>query len=568
MNDIKIPVGLESFELIRTSGFYYIDKTRFIAELVQDAFSVNLITRPRRFGKTLMMSMLESFFDIRKDSRAIFVGLEITENTALCEKWMNQWPVLFLSFKDIASNKFKNSYEQLMFNISSLYIEHEYLLKSGQVNVADKECFMRLMMRTASEAEVRNSLFLLTRMMYMHYGKPVILLLDEYDVPLSKANGYGYYDEMLDLVRSLLSTALKTNLYLKFAVVTGCLRIARESIFTGANLFVMNSIHEGGYMDAFGFTEEEVRKLLKDAGFESHLPDMKRWYDGYRFGDYEIYCPWDVVNYAAALLKTPDKKPGNYWKDTSHNNIIKSFIDDPDIHVNDQFEMLLAGGEVAVRIKEDLTYQLEESEDRERYFWSILYLTGYLTKAKESSPDWEIVRLRIPNEEVKTIFTDTIVEWFRDTMKSRDRKPLFEAWWSGDEVVLTEMVSEILFETISYFDYREDYYHAFLAGLFAGAGYNVSSNTESGLGRTDIVVKDRKSRRALIIEAKRSESKARMESDCEKALEQIRENQYARPFESGYQSILCYGAAFFEKSCMIRKFEVKGNRERTAYDIE
>lgn len=530
MANIRIPVGLENFELIRTSGFYYIDKTRLISELVQDAFSVNLITRPRRFGKTLMMSMLENFFDIRKNSRTLFEGLEISKNKTLCTEWLNQWPVLFLSFKDISNNKLKTSYEQLIFNISSLYIEHDYLLKSEHINISDKECFSRLMMRTAPESEIRNSLFLLTRIMYMHYGKPVILLLDEYDVPLSKANEYGYYDDMLDIIRSLLSTVLKTNPYLKFAVVTGCLRIARESIFTGANLFVMNSIYEGGHMDAFGFTENEVKKLLADAGFENQLPEMKKWYDGYRFGQYEIYCPWDVVNHVAALFKMPDKRPGNYWKDTSHNNIIKNFIGDPDIHVNDQFETLLAGGKISVYIKEDLTYHLEAFEDKEQYFWSILYLTGYLTKAKETpvqpESDSKLVSLQIPNEEIKTIFADTIAEWFRDTMKIQDRKALFAAWWNGDAYELTEMISEILFETISYFDYREDYYHAFLTGLFAGAGYNVSSNSESELGRADIIIKDRKNRRAIIIETKRSDTKAQMQSDCQKALKQIQSNQY------------------------------------------
>lgn len=362
---------------------------------------------------------------------------------------------------------------------------------------------------------------------------------------------------MLDVIRGLLSTALKTNDHLKFAVVTGCLRIAKESTFTGTNLFVMNSIHEGGYMNDFGFTEAEVYKLLQDAGLEEQLPGMKKWYDGYRFGEYEIYCPWDVVNHVAAVLKIPGKKPGSYWKDTSHNRIIKSFIDDEYIHVNEQFEILLAGGAVKVPIKEDLTYNMDDSEDRERYFWSILYLTGYLTGTYEDMSDEEemlgLMNLKIPNEEVKTIFAETIAEWFKDTMKKQDRNELFKAWWNGEDQKLTQLISDILFDTISYFDYKEDYYHAFLAGLFAGAGYNVTSNTEKGLGRADVIVKDRKNRRAIIIEAKHSESEQKLKADCRKALDQIDAKQYAKAFLKGYKTVLCYGAAFFEKSCLVQK---------------
>lgn len=573
MANIFIPVGKENFEEIRACGYYYIDKTKFIAELVQDIFSVNLITRPRRFGKTMTMCMLETFFDIRKDSRKFFDGLEITKYKKICEEWMNQWPTLFLSLKDIACRKFFDSYEQFTFDISSLCVEHSYLLNSDKMLESDKELFLKLERRTASKTEIKNSLYFLTRIMYEYYGKPVILLIDEYDVPLAKAHEYQYYNDMLDVIRGFLNTALKTNKFLKFAVVTGCLRVAKESIFTGTNLFVMNSIYEGSYMNTFGFTEEEVRKIFQDAEIEEHLEETKKWYDGYRFGSYDIYCPWDVVNYAAALSKNPDKKPGNYWKDTSHNDIIKSFISSEDIYVNEQFETLLSGGYVRVEIREDLTYHLEDSENKEKYFWSILYLTGYLTCAKPEKTEGEElmegeVLLKIPNEEVKTIFADAVEEWFRDTLKTKNRKELFYAWWNGEEEKLTSMIKDILFDTISYFDYKEDYYHAFLTGLFAGSGYSVASNRETGKGRADIIVKDRKNRRAIIIETKHSNSEKMLSKDCEEALEQIDFRQYAQKFLKGYKEIFCYGAAFFEKTCLIKKAELSGLGKGTIYEIE
>lgn len=420
MYRIKIPVGIEDFESIRTSGFYYIDKTKFITELVEEAFSVNLITRPRRFGKTLMMSMLECFFDIRRDHTELFQGLYIAENEEVCKMWMNRWPVLFLSLKDIASSKFQTSYEQLAFIISSLCMEHDYLLESDKVSSTDKKRFVKMMDCEANEVEIRNSLLILMRMLYAHYGKQVILLIDEYDVPLAKANEYGYYKEMLDLIRGIMSTALKTNKFLKLSVITGCLRIAKESIFTGTNHFKSHSIDGTRYLDSFGFTEKEVMKLLEDTGLSSYAKQIKSWYDGYRFGEFDIYCPWDVVNYVSDLRMDRNLYPKNYWKDTSHNNIIRTFIGNKDIHVNDKFEELLSGGTVKVQIREDLTYDFEHST--EDNFWSILYLTGYLTKAsnEENIPS-QYISLKIPNEEVKTIFADTIVEWFKDTMRQTNR---------------------------------------------------------------------------------------------------------------------------------------------------
>lgn len=557
MTKKKIPIGIENFESMRTSDFYYIDKTRFIVELLQDEFSVNLITRPRRFGKTLMMSMLEVFFDLRKDSRHFFDGLEISNHPDICDQWMNQWPVLFLSFKDIASMHFEDSYEQLAYNISNLCIEHEYLLHSNQVTDADKRRFTKLLHGEAGKVDIRNSLLSLTRMLHSHYGKQVILLIDEYDVPLAKANDYGYYKDMLDVIRGIMSTALKTNKFLKFAVVTGCLRIAKEIIFTGTNHFKASSIDGASYLDCFGFTEAEVLLMLADNDLSSHANEIKKWYDGYHFGDYDIYCPWDLVNYVSDLRKVPTLRPGNYWRDTSHNNIIRSFIGHKDIQANEKFEELLAGGVVKARIHDDLTYDFENSS--EDNFWSILYLTGYLTKAKNETPRDTaagLTCLQIPNEEVKTIFADTVAEWFKDTMRLTDRTPLMDALWNGNAEKATKMISDILFKTISYHNYKEDYYHAFLAGIFTGVGYAVESDKEHGEGRPDLVVKDSSLRRVIIIEAKHSKTQAAMEADCQKAHDQFDTRKYVEDFLDGYETIVCYGIAFFEKKCLIKKLDL------------
>ena len=554
MSKIMIPVGIENFEMIRTNNFYYIDKTNFIVELVQDAFSVNLITRPRRFGKTLMMRMAESFFDIRKDNNTLFEGLEVTKHPDICDRWMNQWPTLFVSFKDVAAeNGFEDAYSMLAGIISDICKEHIYLLDSQLIDENDKETFVELKSQTASKTDIKRSLLLLMRMMHAYYGKQVILLIDEYDVPLSKANDYGYYTQMLDVIRSMMGVALKTNDYLKFSVITGCLRIAKESIFTGTNLFVMNSIYDGSYMDSFGFTEEEVIKLLSDTELTGQLPQMKRWYDGYRFGKSEIYCPWDVVNHVAALQKNPDKRPGNYWRDTSHNNIIRAFIGNERLHVNEKFETLLSGGSVKAQIRDNLTYGFENATEDD--FWSILYLTGYLTMDGYDD-DSDIASLKIPNEEVRMIFADTVVEWFKDTMRATNQTPLMEALWNGRADEASVMISRILRNTISYHNYKEDYYHAFLAGIFTGVGYPVESDKEHGEGRPDIVVKDIDNQRVIIIETKRSVDKEHMEDECLRAVNQIQLQRYMEEYLEDYETVVCYGAAFYRKSCLIKVVEV------------
>ena len=558
MTKVNLPYGIDNFEKLRTSGCYYMDKTGFIKELVSENYDVNLITRPRRFGKTLMMSMLAEFFDIRKDSKAIFKGLEAADDPKLCGQWMNRWPVLALTLKDVDGDCFADAYGMLKYTIASLCVEHSELGRSEKVEAADREIFERLMYQRGNETDVRSALYTLSRMMKDHYGQNVILLVDEYDVPLAKASDHGYYKEMLNIIKTFLGMAWKSNPSLQFAVITGCLRIAKESIFTGANNFITSSISDKRYQRYFGFTEAEVERLLSEAGLLSNLPEMKRWYDGYLFGEEEIYCPWDVINHVRALTQEPGAAPGNYWLDTSHNNIIRKFLDLPDLSVNDSFEQLLSGGVIQEPVREDLTYDIAHSS--EENIWSILYLTGYLTQAKEEAiprnmkkiPGFKI--LRIPNEEVNTVFGDTVRAWFEDRIAGEDRRAMFEAWWAGDDEKLTQMVSDLLFETISYFDYKEDFYHAFVAGLFSGAGYEVKSNSEQGMGRADLIVKERRRRRAIVIEVKWLAREGDLEKQCQEALEQIAHKQYAKNLElEGFKTILSYGAAFSGKACRIKR---------------
>lgn len=566
MKKLNLPYGIDNFAKLRTNNCYYVDKTGFIKELLSETFDVNLITRPRRFGKTLTMSMLAEFFDIRKDSRLLFEGLEIAEDAAFCSEWMNQWPVLFITLKDVDGRKFEDAYDLLQFTIASLCIEHTYLADSDKVDDSDRARFQRLKNEGGKLSDVKGALVTLLRMMRSHYGKEVILLIDEYDVPLAKASDNGYYEEMLDVVRSFLGMTWKSNPALKFAVVTGCLRIAKESIFTGANNFISNSISSKKYEIYFGFRETEVRTLLQAAGLQDALPEMKRWYDGYIFGTEDVYCPWDVLNHVRALMIDRKASPGNYWLDTSHNNIIRRFISHPNINAGSKFEILLAGGVIQEPIQENLTYDIVHST--EDNLWSILYLTGYLTWIPpERFPDGMTpvpgnTALRIPNEEVKSVFGDTVKSWFEEKIEAKDRSDLFRAWWDGRADQLTQYVTDLLFGTISYFDYREDFYHAFVAGLFSGAGYDVRTNSEQGTGRADIVVKEQERRRAIVIEVKWSGKRGiSLDRECDEAIRQIGEKQYIRNLQlEGYRTVLCYGAAFLGKQCLIKQADKSGKQ--------
>ena len=558
MTDLKIPVGISDFAKIQNYGYYYVDKTGLISDLLEkETAEVTLITRPRRFGKTMGMSMLANFFDIRRDSQAMFEGLEISKNEALCSEWMNQWPVLFLTFKDVDGLTFASAKEMLLNRIAAIYNDHSYLLEGTRVQENDRKVFERLADEVSgnpTDAMLKTSIVLLMRLMRNHYGKPVILLIDEYDVPIAKASAKGYYPEMLEVIKGLMSTALKDNNALRFAVITGCLRIAKESIFTGTNNFVSDTISSSHLNEYFGFTQADVDQILEDANCQEHAADIKNWYDGYHFGDLDVYCPWDVMNYLRDLQRNPKAKPASYWKNTSDNSIIRSFIDYAGRSISRKLETLLSGGYIIQKIEENLTYDyLHSSEEN---LWSILYLTGYLTQAREEDlPDplpEKMSALMIPNAEVQEIFETTIQKWFDESAQTWNRKALFDAVWSGNTETLTEEMNKLLRKTISYHDYREDFYHAFLAGIFAGAGYEVDSNKEHGEGRSDVVVLDPEGDRVAIFEAKYSRTQDAMSKDCAAALEQIEDRQYAKEFEDDYDSVLCYGIAFYKKRCLVR----------------
>ena len=553
-NQLNIPVGISDFKKIRENDYYYIDKSGLIKELLKrESAEVTLITRPRRFGKTMGMSMLAHFFDIRSDNRRLFDGLEITRNEALCSAWMNQYPVVFLTLKDIDGLTFEDAYERLAVQISNLYKEHAYLLESERMDSDDRTLFKELKSGSAGKIQVGQSLHTLIRLMRDYYQKPVILLLDEYDVPIAKASSNGYYNQMLDVMKGIMSTALKDNTSLQFSVVTGCLRIAKESVFTGTNNFVTDSITDSRYNEFFGFTQAEVDQILEDADAGKHAASVKYWYDGYHFGNVDVYCPWDLMNYLCDLQRNPEAKPDSYWKNTSDNAIIRSFIDYAGSSITKKLETLLAGGYIVEQIDESLTYDyLHSSEEN---LWSILYLTGYLTTVREedlstSVPDG-LSALAIPNAEIQEIFETTVMKWFSDSAKTWSRQILFDAVWRNDCELLTQEMNKLLRKTISYHDYKEDFYHAFLAGIFAGAGYSVESNKEHGEGRSDIVVSDIVNGRVAVFEVKKSDALADLTSDCESALAQIDDRMYAKEFEDDYDEVLCYGISFFKKRCLV-----------------
>ena len=556
MARLSIPVGISDFEKIRRNGYYYVDKSGLIAELLEEkSTEVTLITRPRRFGKTLGMSMLANFFDIRKESTVLFEGLEIVEQRDVCREWMNQFPTLFVTFKDVDGLDFSSAYAMLSSTITELYKEHLYLMESSWINSYDKEIMQRIITEEATVTDIKKSLALLIKLMQQHYQKNVILLIDEYDVPIAKASSHQYYPQMLEILKVMMSTALKDNPGLCFAVITGCLQIAKESIFTGTNNFVSDTISDSNLNEYFGFTQKDVDKILMEADAGEYGAEMKKWYDGYHFGEADVYCPWDVMNYIRDIQRNPKARPASYWKNTSDNEIIRSFIDYAGSNITKKMETLLSGGYILQQVDENLTYDyLHSSEDN---LWSILYLTGYLTQARKDEitdllPDG-MSALKIPNAEIKEIFETTVMKWFSDSVKTWDRKALFHAVWNAQSEILTQEMSKLLRKTISYHDYREDFYHAFLAGIFTGAGYVVESNREHGEGRSDVVVYDPINGRVAIFEAKYTKSLNKLESACNAALQQIDDRMYAKEYEDDYDQILCYGISFFKKRCMVKK---------------
>lgn len=556
MHRLNMPVGISDFEKIRQNGYYYVDKSALISTLLKsEGTEVTLITRPRRFGKTMAMSMLAVFFDIRKNNASLFDGLAVSRQEELCRCWMNRWPTVFFTFKDIDGLNFQDAYSMLTAGIAFLFQQFDFLLKSERIKEYDKSAFCKIANQGASLTEIKTSFLLLTRMLHVHYGKPVILLMDEYDVPVAKASSNGYYMEMLDVIKTIMSTALKDNPSLKFAVITGCLKITKESIFTGTNNFVSDSISSNRLNEYFGFTEADVTRILQAADLSEHMEAVKKWYDGYRFGGLEVYCPWDVMNYVHDLQNDKNAVPASYWKNTSDNAIIRSFINYAGDSISKKLETLLSGQAIFQKVEENLTYDyLHASEEN---LWSLLYLTGYLTKADssltEEAAEEGKCALVIPNAEIHEIFETTVRQWFDDHARSWDRKALFHAIWTGDCDTASREMNRLLRKTISYHDYKEDFYHAFFAGIFAGAGYMVESNKEHEEGRSDVIVYAPAEGQAAVFEVKYSKKMEDLSNDCDTALRQIDERMYAKELEDDYDQVLCYGIAFYKKRCVIRR---------------
>ena len=547
---VRIPLGIESFAEMREDNYYYVDKTNLIKEMLADKFKVNLITRPRRFGKSLTMSMLEDFFDASKDSKAHFDGLAVSEDTALCEKWMNQYPVVFVSLKSIKGGNFERAYGKLEVYISEVCKKYAFLENSDQVDADDILLFKELKAQNATFKNLETSLRLLTRMLAAHYGKNVILLIDEYDVPLAEAHNHGYYAQMLECIKSLLDV-LKTNEYLEFGVVTGCLRISKESIFTGLNNLVINSITTDRFDECIGFTDGEVQKLLSDTGFTNHAQEIREWYDGYRFGRADVYCPWDVLNHISALMENPAVKPKSYWVGTSHNDVIYDLFSYKKFGMKAKFEALMNGDSVQEAITEELTYDTLTADDRN--LWSLLFMTGYLTQEKGTLVTDHIASLRIPNEEVKYVFKHAIVDWFEKTVSKIDRSKMFDALWKQDADTAQAEISKLLLKSISYHDFKESFYHAFVAGMFAGADYPVESNYEYGDGRPDIVVNDGDNDRVMLFEVKHAGKDETIEHALKAAITQIEEKRYLEGIDE-FETVVCYGIAFKGKKCMMQAY--------------
>lgn len=551
-----IVVGNENFdEFIREDG-YYVDKTELLYELVAKTRNkVTLFTRPRRFGKTLIMSMMESFFDINRDSKDVFEGLDVSGHSQFCAEYMNRYPVVFISLKDVEGRNFKLAYDKLKAVIADVCKKFDFLGVEDGVNPFDKEIFLRLQAKTACEEEIQNSLKTVMRMMHAVYGKPAILLIDEYDVPLAKAHANGYYHDMLDVLRGMMSASLKTNDYLKFAVATGCLRIPKESIFTGVNNFASYSVLDEDFSQYFGFLDDEIDTLLAEFGRSEKASAIKEWYDGYVFGKTKIYCPWDVVNYVSALQKCKDAKPKNYWENTSGHDAVRAFFNLENADISDSFETLLNGGTIRETVTTALTY--DKAYESESNLWSVLLMTGYVTIIwqGESAEDEDVreVELGIPNREIAGIFQTAVVDHFRKTVDQIQLYFLMNALWNGDAAGASRVMSRLLWLTVSYMDYHEDYYHAFLAGIFVGrGGYIVKPNKERGLGRPDIDLRDKRNKRAMVIVAKKSDSKENMEHWCDEAIRQIVANEYAKNLDE-YDQVLCYGISFYRKEALIKK---------------
>ncbi len=557
----KLPVGVDGFEKIRTQGFYYVDKSLFIAELLEEWGEVNLFTRPRRFGKTLTMDMLKAFFEIGTD-RTLFDGLKISQKKELCEKYMGQFPVISLTLKSVEGRNFQEAFAALRRVIGSEALRFSFLLESPALEKDEKELYKALIQvrdgKFTMDREILiDSLRVLSVLLSKHYQKKVILLIDEYDVPLDKAFHNGHYEAMISLIRNLFSNALKTNPALYFSVITGCLRITRESIFTGLNNLNTMSVTDEYFSSAFGFTEDEVLDLLTCYGQEDAMEIMKNWYNGYRFGDASIYCPWDVIKYTQALRKNRNAIPENYWANTSGNDMVRRFIDKADRNTKDEIEQLMAGGTIEKEIKPELTYRdLDNSIDN---LWSVLFTTGYLTWVKRVTA--KVYQLKIPNAEIHDLFASEIMEWFQD----RSRADQSEAWklcrefLNGDPEAIQKRLNRILAQTISILDtaareeQKENFYHGILLGLLrSSADWLIVSNAESGDGFSDILIEPEDPDTGIIIEVKYASGIRELEKACGNAIRQIKDRRYdERLRNDGRTGITAFGIAFHKKRCKV-----------------
>ena len=553
MEILKLPVGIENFEDIRRSGFYYIDKTMFIEQFLNTWSEVTLFTRPRRFGKTLGMSMLRSFFEIGTD-KSLFDGLYISQNKSLCDEHMGKYPVIFLTLKGVEGLTFAKAKSMLSEIIKDEADRHYILNSSEALTSVDREAFMKIL--TGNEENIENSLKTLSRLLYKHYGKKVVILIDEYDVPLDKAYQNDYYHEMVSLIRGLFGQALKTNDYLQFAILTGCLRISKESIFTGLNNFKVLSIMDTRFDEQFGFTDSEVEELLAAYNLDSHFTEIKEWYDGYHFGNADVYCPWDVINYVDLLRFEPTAKPQDFWSNSSGNALVRSFIDKADVQTKDEIERLIAGEYIEKEISQELTY--DEIDKSIANLWSVLFTTGYLTK--QGVTDDGKVRLSIPNREIKNLFIKKIREWFSDTT-ANDGKTLEQfcnAFVEKDTEKIEELFGDYLWNTISIRDTavakdkKENFYHGILLGLLGyKASWLIKSNTESGTGYSDILVEVPNNRTGIVIELKYAEN-GDMDAACDEALKQIEEKSYVDKLkQDGMRNFIKYGIACFKKDCKV-----------------
>ena len=559
-NTLNLPVGIENFEEIRQLGFYYIDKTRLIEQLLQGWGKVTLFTRPRRFGKTLNMSMLKSFFEIGTD-KSLFDGLYISGNKELCDEYMGKYPVIFLSLKGVDGLDFTTAKRMLCAILKNELDRHYYLKTSDALTDEDRTLFIKMLQ--GSYDNIEDSIRMLSKLLFKHFGQKAVILIDEYDVPLDKAFQNGYYKEMVSLIRGLFGQALKTNEFLQFAVLTGCLRISKESIFTGLNNFKVMSITDSRFDEQFGFTDKEVRKLLSDYGMDSHFDEIKEWYDGYHFGRADVYCPWDVINHVDHLRDDSDAKPQTYWINSSGNSLVRRLINRADSSTKDEIERLIAGEAIEKVIRLDLTYdEIDNSIDN---IWSVLFTTGYLTKIGEVKlPDSEsyAYKLVIPNKEVREVFVLQIQEWFKAVVANENdtMKLLSRAILDKDEQQIARQLNIVMGRMISILDtkapddMKENFYHGLLLGLLRGSNpdWLIKSNRESGDGFSDILIKPEDPDAGIIIEVKYAKEIKGLDAACDAAMAQIKDKHYDEALRDEDRcDILAYGIAFCRKRCRV-----------------